>query len=86
MIGKEKGANPLGSERTRRRVGKGLSEKMCLGRVGRGECGAESGAYLVHDTVGERVFEINATGCLSPFESNCVRTAPVAYFDASDSI
>ena len=36
--------------------------------------------------VGENVFEMNATGCRSPFTSVWVRTAPDAYFEASASI
>jgi hypothetical protein len=36
--------------------------------------------------VSVKVFDRNATGCLSPLISVCVSTTPDAYFDASDSI
>ena len=41
---------------------------------------------LYHCSVSVKVFDINATRCWSPFESICVRTAPDAYLDASNSI
>ena len=37
-------------------------------------------------SVSVNVFDMNATGCRSPLESSWVSTAPVATFDASDSI
>ena len=37
-------------------------------------------------SVSMNVFDMNATGCQSPFESSCISTAPVATFDMSDLI